>query len=209
MDGLTSNNCVTLCGAAVGEAEYSHSSRSREFLVFPMEVRRLSGSSDTQNVVLARDMLGARDGALPPRLRVEGDLRSFNSRRPEWPRLVITVFARSVSPWDGEDENEVRLRGSLCKPPNLRSTPLGRDICDIMLAVNRRYGRSDYLPCILWGSLAREATLWRVGQRVELVGRIQSRAYFKQTESGEEERTAFEVSVSSASLCPVEDTVTS
>ncbi len=202
MDSFTTNNSVRICGRAAGPAEYSHSSRSREFYVFPLEVRRLSGSSDTLNVLVGRDMLGALEAAGDGRLCVDGELRSFNSRRAEWPRLVITVFARDLAPCAGEDENTVRLRGALCRPPTLRTTPMGRDICDVMLAVNRRYGRSDYLPCILWGSLAREAALWRVGQRVELSGRIQSRSYLKQTELGEEERTAFEVSVSEAEPCP-------
>ena len=187
MDSFTTNNSVRICGRAAGPAEYSHSSRSREFYVFPLEVRRLSGSSDTLNVLVGRDMLGALEAAGDGRLCVDGELRSFNSRRAEWPRLVITVFARDLAPCAGEDENTVRLRGALCRPPTLRTTPMGRDICDVMLAVNR---------------LAREAALWRVGQRVELSGRIQSRSYLKQTELGEEERTAFEVSVSEAEPCP-------
>ena len=99
---------------------------------------------------------------------------------------------------DGEDENSLCLTGTLCKPPTLRQTPLGRDICDLMLAVNRHYGRSDYLPCICWGSLAREAACWSVGQQLRLEGRVQSRRYLKNTDLGPEERIAYEVSVAVA-----------
>ena len=126
---------------------------------------------------------------------MEGELRSFNSRRGEWPRLVISVFARSIRPAGAEeDENLVELRGTLCRAPKLRRTPMGRDICDLLLAVNRSYARSDYLPCICWGLTARESALWEVGTRLALRGRVQSRRYLKLTEAGTVERTAFEVS---------------
>ena len=114
-----------------------------------------------------------------------------------WPigeRLQNTVFC------DEDDSNQVLLRGTLCKPPNLRSTPLGREICDLMLAVNRHYGRSDYLPCICWGIRAREAAHWTVGTRVRLEGRIQSRDYIKLTEDGPVRRTAFEISATDVRL---------
>ena len=123
-----------------------------------------------------------------------GEVRSFNSRRGTGARLVITVLARELSVCEEEDDNRVFLTGTLCKAPVLRSTPMGREICDLMLAVNRRYGRSDYLPCICWGLSAREAARWEVGARVELEGRLQSRRYIKMTESGPVEKTAFEIS---------------
>ena len=139
-----------------------------------------------------------------PQFRVAGEMRSFNNKSGVGPRLVITVFARELWFDDGEDENVVELRGALCKPPNLRVTPLGREICDLMLAVRRRYGRSDYLPCIAWGNCARAAARWDVGAAVWLTGRIQSRAYLK-TENGETvEKTAYEVSV--IHITPEEDT---
>ena len=103
-----------------------------------------------------------------------------------------------LSPGSGAHENSLCLTGTLCKPPTLRQTPLGRDICDLMLAVNRLYGRSDYLPCICWGSLARQAVRWSVGQRLRLEGRVQSRRYLKNTDLGPAERIAYEVSVSAA-----------
>ena len=194
MDEIYRNNYVLLRGTPRGEALWSHAARSQDFYTLPLEVRRLSGASDTLNVTLRASMLPLAAGA--ERVEVEGELRSFNSRRGEWPRLVISVFARSIVPAAGtEDENLVELRGTLCKEPKLRRTPTGRDICDLLLAVNRSYARSDYLPCICWGLTAREAALWEVGTRMALRGRVQSRNYLKLTETGTEERTAFEVSV--------------
>ena len=132
----------------------------------------------------------------PARLCVTGDVRSFNNRRGPGAKLVITVFARDIAPCDEPyDRNLILLSGTLCKPPNLRTTPMGRDICDLMLAVNRHYGRSDYLPCITWGARACETALWDVGTRVSLEGRLQSRSYIKVLDTGTVERTAFEVSV--------------
>ena len=193
MDEIYRNNYVLLRGAPRGEALWSHAVRSQDFYTLPLEVRRLSGASDTLNVTLRASMLPLPAGA--GRVEVVGELRSFNSRRGEWPRLVITVFARSLTPADeDEDENLVELRGTLCKAPKARRTPMGRDICDLLLAVNRSYGRSDYLPCICWGMTARDCASWEVGTKLALRGRIQSRSYLKLTEAGTLERVAFEVS---------------
>ena len=118
----------------------------------------------TINVVAREALLAALRIEEAERLCVQGELRSFNNRREEGPKLVITVFARALSlAGGGEDVNAITLRGALCKPPVLRVTPMGRDICDLMLAVNRRCGRSDYLPCICWGARARAAALYGVG----------------------------------------------
>ena len=192
MDLCSSDNEVILCGTCLEEPVYSHAARSQSFYTLPLLVRRLSGAADTVNVTIRETMLGtAEQGG---RLCVTGEVRTFNNRSGEWPRLVISVFARTLAPTEEADENRVRLRGALCKSPNLRTTPMGREICDLILAVNRRYGRSDYLPCICWGSKAREAALWEVGTRLLLEGRIQSRRYSKLTENGSEERTAYEIS---------------
>ena len=192
MDLCLPDNEVILCGTCLEEPVYSHAARSQSFYTLPLLVRRLSGAADTVNVTIRETMLGtAEQGG---RLCVTGEVRTFNNRSGEWPRLVISVFARTLAPTEEADENRVRLRGALCKSPNLRTTPMGREICDLILAVNRRYGRSDYLPCICWGSKAREAALWEVGTRLLLEGRIQSRRYSKLTENGSEERTAYEIS---------------
>ena len=128
-------------------------------------------------------------------LEVEGEVRSFNNKSGRGSRLVITLHARSLRPGNGPDENRLVLAGVLCKPPVLRRTPLGREICDLMLAVNRRYGRADYLPCIAWGALAQRCAGLAVGDGVALEGRLQSRLYQKTTAEGTvQERTAFEVS---------------
>ena len=128
---------------------------------------------------------------------VAGEVRTFNNRSGPGSKLVISTFARSVLPCSGPDENRLELTGTLCKPPALRSTPLGRTICDMILAVNRRYSRADYLPCIAWGSLAHLCGSLTVGDRVRLTGRLQSRLYSKTIEGRLEERTAFEVSIMS------------
>ena len=196
MDMNTENNSVLLCGTPCGAPEYSHSNRGQDFFSFPLEVMRLSGTGDVINIIVRREMLPSPDASGREKLRVTGQVRSFNNRRGEGARLVITVLAKELVPCDDEDENSVTLRGTLCKAPNLRSTPMGRDICDMMVAVNRRYGRSDYLPCICWGLKAREAAGWGVGTQIDVIGRLQSRTYVKVTDEGPTEKTAFEISAS-------------
>lgn len=201
---MTSSNFVRLCGSLAGRPVYSHSSRSQQFYSFPLEVLRLSGNSDTINVIIRQEQLAAAEAAEAGKLCVTGQLRTFNNRKGEGAKLVISVFAKELCLCDEEDSNLVQLYGTLCKEPNLRTTPMGRDICDLMLAVNRHYGRSDYLPCICWGLRARDAAEWRVGTVLRLEGRIQSRRYIKLTEEGAVEKTAFEVSVTEAEeICPV------
>ncbi len=195
MDMTSETNFVKLCGVISGRPEYSHSSRNQDFYSFPLEVRRLSGNSDTLNVIIRKEQLCELEAQESEKLCVEGQLRSFNNRRGQGAKLIITVFAKELHFCDDEFENTVYLRGTLCKEPNLRCTPMGRDICDLMLAVNRRYGRSDYLPCICWGHNARQAALWGVGTELSLEGRIQSRNYIKLTDDGPVEKTAFEVSI--------------
>lgn len=197
MDMISENNYTKLCGAMAGAPVYSHSSRGQEFYSFPLEVQRLSGNTDVLNITVRREQLDRLPAGEEERLCVTGELRTFNNRRGVGAKLVISVFAKELDfAGEGEeDTNLVRLTGTLCKEPNLRTTPMGRDICDLMVAVNRRYGRSDYLPCICWGVKAREAALWPVGTVVRLEGRVQSRNYIKVTEEGPVEKTAFEVSV--------------
>ena len=195
MDMNSENNYTKLCGVMAGSPVYSHSSRGQDFYSFPLQVQRLSGNTDTVNVILRREQLAALEVQEAEKLCVTGELRTFNNRRGYGAKLIITVFARELEFLDEEDMNLVQLTGTICKDPNLRTTPMGRDICDLMVAVNRRYGRSDYLPCICWGVKAREASLWPVGTVVHLEGRIQSRNYIKVTEDGPMEKTAFEVSI--------------
>ena len=204
MEELQRGNYVMLRGAVPEPPRLSHKSRQEEFYQFPLEISRLSGTVDTIQIIARSALLEALEPGGGSKLCVAGEVRSFNNKSGVGPRLVITVFARELWFDDGEDENVIELRGALCKPPNLRVTPLGREICDLMLAVRRRYGRSDYLPCIAWGNCARAAARWDVGTAVWLTGRIQSRVYLK-TEDGETvEKTAYEVSV--IHIAPEEDT---
>ena len=201
MDEALCRNTVELCGALAAAPRFSHLSRGERFFIFPVESRRLSGAVDTINVVAREALLAALRIEEAERLCVQGELRSFNNRREEGPKLVITVFARALSlAGGGEDVNSITLRGALCKQPVLRVTPMGRDICDLMLAVNRRCGRSDYLPCICWGARARTAALFDVGDGVELTGRVQSRQYIKLIDGEPVEKTAYEVSASEIRL---------
>ncbi len=203
MDESFPNNRVSLTGIPCGLPAFSHESRGSLFYTFPLAVERLSGYADRPNVILREEMLSAVRGGRSGMLRVDGELRSFNNRSGEGSRLVITVFARQIEAPEAEVwENAVELSGTLCKPPKVRVTPMGREICDLMLAVNRRYGRSDYLPCIAWGRNARLAALRSVGDRLALTGRIQSREYVKNREEGPVTRTAFEISASELRFLP-------
>lgn len=208
MDMIPTTNYAKLCGVMAAKPVYSHSSRGQQFYTFPLEVLRLSGNCDTLNIIARPEQLAAVEAAERERICVIGQLRTFNNRHGEGAKLVITVFAREIYLTDEDDCNLVQLTGTLCKAPNLRCTPMGRDICDLMLAVNRHYGRSDYLPCICWGVKAREAEAWGVGTQLRLEGRIQSRRYIKLSDEGAVEKTAFEVSVTDAEELAEECAVT-
>ena len=195
MDENISRNTARLCGVIAAAPAFSHSGRGECFYTFPLEVARLSGATDKINIIVRDELMESIQLCEAEKLCVVGELRSFNNKSGEGAKLVITVFAKELYLCDDDDLNEVRLIGTLCKKPNLRMTPMGRDICDLMLAVNRRYGRSDYLPCITWGLKAREAAEWDTGTMVTLEGRIQSRNYIKIVGGDPVEKTAFEVSV--------------
>jgi len=193
----TTQNFVQLRGTAAGEPSPSHENHGQRFYRFPFAVRRLSGQIDTLWVIATGEQL-RRLSAQPltgQRLAVDGQLRSFNNKSGCGSRLVISVFAQMLGPTEGDDLNTIQLRGVICKPPVLRRTPLGRCISDMMLAVNRRYGRADYLPCIAWGQVAMITGHMQVGDPLALEGRVQSRVYTKVVEGCAEERTAFEVSI--------------
>ncbi len=191
------NNTAELRGTLAGPPELSHISRGTEYYAVTLITRRLSGARDRANVILPGGLLPC----LPEpgeKFWLRGELRSFNNRSGSGSRLMLYVYGQELAPAEdlGEDRNDVTLTGALCKPPTWRRTPMGREICDLMLAVNRRYGRSDYLPCIAWGKNALRASAWSVGRIVSLQGRFQSRIYVKTLETGEtRERTAYEVSV--------------
>ena len=194
---MQTNNMIFLRGRLADAPAFSHSNHGVDYLVFPLSVRRLSGAEDRLNVVASREQLSPLSLEAGSPLTVRGEVRTFNNRSGVGSRLVVSVFARELSQEEGEDENRLELSGTLCKLPVLRTTPLGRTICDMILAINRRYGRADYLPCIAWGSLAYRCGSMGVGDRLSLEGRLQSRVYTKEIDGRPQERTAFEVSVMS------------
>ena len=208
MDTFLEPNEVQLCGTLAQAPAYSHTSRGQEFFRLSLRILRLSGNADTVPLLIRREQLEALPLSDAEKLQVSGELRSFNNRRGEGPRLVITVFARELRFSQEEDQNLVRLQGTLCRPPSFRTTPMGREICDLMLAVNRRYSRSDYLPCICWGATARRAARWTVGQQLQLEGRIQSREYRKLVDGELLLRTAYEVSATEIEATPEGDAAT-
>ena len=161
-----SQNYVELWGTAGAAPSFSHENHGESFYRFPLRVERLSGQSDLPLILAPSTLLEGTDIAEGTPLRVTGQLRSFNNRSGHGSRLVISTFAQSIEPCDGGHFNRILLSGVLCKQPTLRRTPLGRSICDMILAVNRRYGRADYLPCIAWGKVAAKIAEMQVGDRL-------------------------------------------
>ena len=188
-------NRVHLCGQAEDVPALSHVNHGCAFYRFTLAVMRLSGQADRLPVIVPQTLLHAVPVAAGTTVTVIGQLRSFNNRSGVGNRLVLTVYAQAMEPGSGEPCNRILLSGALCKPPIFRRTPLGRSICDLMLAVSRRYGRADYLPVIAWGQLAVQAARLQVGDTLSLEGRVQSRTYRKVLEDGTaQERVAYEVS---------------
>lgn len=193
-------NRAELCGVVCRTPALSHENRGVRFYTFPLETLRLSGAADRLNIILRESLLPALPGE-GERVRVEGELRSFNNRSGVGSRLVLTVYARELAEGGGPDENRILLTGAICKEPNYRVTPMGREICDIILAVGRRYRRSDYIPVIAWGAQARDIADCPVGTQLSVRGRLQSRAYTKVIDGESFQRQAFEVSA--ADIVPV------
>lgn len=198
-------NQITLRGDLLGMPEYSHENHGRKFYRFFLEVPRLSGAVDTLPVVAELALLEGLDLTAGGRLLISGQIRSHNHTDETGRHLMIFVFAASIEASHGEAINDVSLRGVLCRMPNYRRTPLGREICDVMLAVPRAFHRADYLPCILWGRLAQEVSKRTVREELTISGRLQSRIYTKYTEHSCEERTAYEVSALTARFDIEED----
>ena len=213
------NNYLTLVGKVTGEKKFSHEIYGERFYIFNLSIPRLSGNSDIIPITVSERLI--KDDTLEEgrKLLVKGQFRSYNSYENERNRLILTVFAKDVRVVEESDEeenemikkdvitNEVVLVGYMCKKPIYRQTPFGREIADILLAVNRAYNKSDYIPCIAWGRNARFCQDLDVGTQVKLVGRVQSRTYEKKYEDGTSEtRVAYEVSVGSLEVIQEEDT---
>ncbi|ADQ40947.1 single-strand binding protein/Primosomal replication protein n [Caldicellulosiruptor acetigenus I77R1B] len=194
------NNRVYLCGKVVTPLNFSHESFGEKFFTFKLEVPRLSQQKDILIVTVSNRLLinvNLEEGSLA---EVLGQFRSYNNPSNVGNRLILTVFARDIKNVESIDPskniNEIFLNGYVCKKPQYRTTPLGREITDILLAVNRLYGKSDYIPCIAWGRNARFASTFQIGDNIKIWGRVQSRDYQKKLEDGRVEiRTAYEVSI--------------
>ena len=193
-------NEIVLRGALRELPQFSHENHGKRFCRFYLEVPRLSGAVDTLPVIIEEELLGGLDPTAGQMLTVTGQVRSHNQRTDGVRRLLIFVFASSIVAEDGEPINEVILEGPLCREPTFRLTPLGREICDAMLAVPRAFHRADYLPCILWGRIAQEVSRCHTRDVICIHGRLQSRIYTKLTENGPEERTAYEISALTAEI---------
>ncbi len=192
------NNRVMLTGKVAEEAKFSHEVFGEGFYEIKLEVPRLSAQTDLLPVTVSERLLSCHNASVGATLSVMGQFRSYNKVEQEHSRLMLTVFARDIL--EEEDEinpNVIELEGYICKPPLYRTTPFKREICDLLLAVNRAYNKSDYIPCIAWGRNARYVNGLSVGDRIAIQGRIQSREYQKTTEEGTQiTKTAYEVSIS-------------
>ena len=193
-------NSITIRGYLQELPRFSHENHGREFYRFLLEVPRLSGAVDVLPVIAHKALIGSIDPSGGEMLTVTGQIRSHNQRTEGARHLLIFVFATSIVAEDGEPINDVVLEGPLCREPNFRRTPLGREICDVMLAVPRPFRRADYLPCILWGRTASDVSACHIRDQIRICGRLQSRIYTKLTEAGSEERIAYEISALTADI---------
>ena len=191
-------NMITLRGTLLTLPQLSHSNHGKQFYRFTLEVPRLSGAVDLLPVIAESSMIMDLDPTAGDMLTVCGQIRSHNQRGTDGRHLLVFVFAASVVVECGEPLNDVYLEGPLCREPNFRRTPLGREICDAMLAVPRAFHRADYLPWIIWGRTAQDIAQCHTRDVIAIRGRLQSRIYTKLTPDGAEDRTTYEISAMSA-----------
>ena len=206
------NNYLTLVGRVTGEKKFSHEIYGERFFIFNLSIARLSGNADIIPITVSERIVTDEMLQEGKKILVKGQFRSYNSYENERNRLILTVFAKDVIEVEENEEdsdivkkesitNEVVLIGFICKKPIYRQTPFGREIADILLAVNRAYNKSDYIPCIAWGRNARFSQNLEVGTKVKVVGRVQSREYEKKYEDGTSEvKVAYEVSIGSLEI---------
>ena len=210
------NNYLVLVGKITSDKKFSHEIYGEKFYIFDLAVPRLSGNADIIPITVSERLLSINELKIDSKIIVEGQFRSYNSYENERNRLVLTVFAKDIKFMENQEEeievskdvvsNEVTLNGYICKKPIYRQTPFGREISDLLLAVNRAYNKSDYIPCIAWGRNARFCENIPVGTEVKIVGRVQSRTYEKKYDDGRvETKVAYEVSVSSLEVVNQED----
>lgn len=192
------NNRVVLTGEVLEEPTFSHETFGEAFYNVPISVLRLSDKADIIPVIISEKLLTDKRFGVGKTVCIKGQFRSYNKNENEHSKLVLTVFAREFADLSEEiNPNIIEIVGYICKPPIYRTTPFKREICDLLVAVNRSYNKSDYLPCIAWGRNARYLKDIEVGTKVFLVGRIQSREYQKKYDDGSvEAKIAYEISIS-------------
>ena len=200
------NNILQLCGKIVSPKTFEYEAYGEKFYTFNVETKRLSSFCDTLPVTISERLI---DDTIKPgsHILINGQLRSYNNYLDKRNKLILTVFAKDITPYEeenGANPNEITLNGYICKAPVFRTTPFGREIADILLAVNRYYNKSDYIPCIAWGRNAKYGAKLVVGDNIKIIGRLQSRAYQKKLTDGTVlDKTAYEVSIAKLEL--VED----
>ena len=208
------NNHLVLVGKITSDKKFSHEIYGESFYIFDLEVPRLSGNSEIIPITISERLILEKELEIGDKVAIEGQFRSYNSYENEKNRLILTVFAKDIKYLSQEEEedssqkvsNEVTLVGYICNKPKYRQTAFGRDISDILLAVNRAYNKSDYIPAIAWGRNARFCQNIEVGTKVKITGRVQSRNYEKKFEDGTTQtRTAYEVSISSLEIVNEEE----
>lgn len=195
------NNQVTISGEIVSNFEFSHEVCGEGFYVAHLRTERRSGTKDIVPIMVSERLVDVKESRIGQTVKISGQFRSYNRREENKNHLILSVFVREFEVIDEkpftDNENKIFLDGYICKQPTYRKTPLGREIADILLAVNRPYGKSDYIPCIAWGRNARYVSDLGIGTRLNIDGRIQSREYCKKiSEDKIEKRIAYEVSVS-------------
>ncbi|BAK56820.1 single-stranded DNA-binding protein [Candidatus Arthromitus sp. SFB-mouse-Japan] len=199
MDINLVNNRIWLEGKVVDEPKFSHEMFGEGFYNFDIEVMRLSDSKDVLSVTISERIMVGIDFSIGTEIMLEGQLRSYNKIVDGKNKLILTVFARNVTPCTerSKNPNEIYLDGYICKQPLYRTTPFGREIADVLLAVNRAYNKSDYIPTIAWGRNSRFCKNLQVGDNIRVWGRLQSREYQKKiSETEKVTKVAYEVSVS-------------
>ena len=196
MMSLKENNQVTIVGKVISEFTFNHEVFGEGFYLLNVSVNRFSGQADLVPIMVSERLIDLTEEWFGKTVNIVGQLRSYNKHENGKSRLLLSIFAKEFEITEKREKNEIYLEGYICKPPVYRKTPLGREITDLLVAVNRPYGKSDYIPCIAWGRNARHAGNFEVGEKIALLGRVQSREYKKETEEAKkEERIAYEVSV--------------
>jgi single-stranded DNA-binding protein len=210
LDNVIKNNNAIIIGKISSGLEFSHEVYGEGFYVFYVDVARLSNSCDSLPVTISERLLLNVDLSIGRRIKVEGQFRSYNNYKTDGNRLILTIFAREFEFIEEEESvenpNQVYLDGFICKKPVYRTTPFGREITDLLIAVNRPYNKSDYIPCIAWGRNAKYSQNLIVGDNIRIWGRVQSRPYQKKLEDGEIlNKTAYEISVSKMEIVKKDD----